>query len=230
MMDKLTEPNRRSPEDDRDRIPVVKEGYPFIFFVAFFTLVMAILHVTVAAIGGLGLTALVLYFFRDPQRIVPADPQLVVAPADGFVVEIAESSYPEIEDTSLPCRKIGIFMTIFDVHVNRTPCSGNIVRVSHRPGKFISAQKPSASLQNERNTVVLETPRGDKVVLVQVAGLIARRIVFWFREGDTVQKGERIGMIRFGSRVDLYVPIEWNIKVSRGQRVKAGETVICTMM
>ena len=229
MMNKLTEPNGRFPENDRDRIPVVKEGYPFILFAVFFTLVMAILHVTVAAIGGLGITALVLYFFRDPQRIVPADPHLVVAPADGFVVEIAESSHPEMEDPDIPLRKIGIFMTIFDVHVNRAPCSGTIIKVSHQPGKFISAQKPSASLQNERNTVVLETPRGDKVILVQVAGLIARRIVFWFKEGEAVQKGERIGMIRFGSRVDLYVPLEWDIKVSRGQRVKAGETVICTM-
>ena len=229
MMNRITEPNHHSPEEDRDRIPVIKEGYPFIFFAAFFTLIMAVLHITVAAIGGLGLTALVLYFFRDPNRIVPTDPRLVVAPADGFVIEISESSPPETEDVKVPCRKISIFMTVFDVHVNRAPCSGSIIKVSHRPGKFISAQKPSASIQNERNTVVLETPKGERVVLVQVAGLIARRIVFWLREGDTVQKGERIGMIRFGSRVDLYVPADWNIKVSRGQRVKAGETVICTM-
>ncbi|MEJ5300350.1 MAG: phosphatidylserine decarboxylase family protein [Thermodesulforhabdaceae bacterium] len=226
-MEKLTEQVHSLSVKTRDRIPVAKEGYPFIFFAAFFTLITAILHITVIAFAGLGMTALVLYFFRDPHRIVSADPEDVVAPADGFVVEVKESSYPE--QPASPCKKIGIFMTIFDVHVNRAPCPGRILKVCHQPGKFISAQKPSASIQNERNTVILETPKGEKVVLVQVAGLIARRIVFWFEEGDYVQKGDRIGMIRFGSRVDLYVPAGWNIKVSRGQRVKAGETLICKM-
>lgn len=214
-------------ESEKDRIPVAKEGYPFIFLGVFFTVTMALLQITSLSVFGFILTTLILYFFRDPQRIVPADPKFVVAPADGFVIEIKEMSHPEIEELSIGYRRVSIFMTVFDVHVNRAPCSGRIVKVHHEPGKFIAAQKPHAPLKNERNTVVIETDQGSRIVVVQVAGLIARRIVFWYQEGDTVRKGQRIGMIRFGSRVDLYVPAMWEVKVTRGQRVKAGETILC---
>lgn len=213
--------------DNFDRVPVTKEGYPFILLGVFFTITMALLQTVVGSILGLILTSLILYFFRDPTRIVPEDPKSVVAPADGFVIEIKEMIPPEVAGIGAVYRRISIFMTIFDVHVNRAPCSGKIVKVRHEPGKFISAQKDRAPVANERNTVVIETPEGQPVVVVQVAGLIARRIVFWRREKTEVEKGERIGMIRFGSRVDLYIPLLWEVKVSRGQRVKAGETVVC---
>ncbi|MCX7822122.1 MAG: phosphatidylserine decarboxylase family protein [Syntrophobacterales bacterium] len=215
-------------DNERDRIPVTKEGYPFIFLGVLFTVTMALLDMAICSILGFVLTAFILYFFRDPQRIVPADPKLIVAPADGFIIDIKEVSPPEIESSNnVPYRRISIFMTVFDVHVNRAPCSGKILRVHHESGKFMAAQKPNAPLQNERNTVVMETAQGERIVIVQVAGLIARRIVFWHQEGSVVHKGERIGMIRFGSRVDLYIPTYWEIKISRGQRVRAGETVVC---
>lgn len=220
---------RTNARSEQDRVPVVKEGYPFIFFAAFFTITMAVLNITPVAVLGVIATALVLYFFRDPQRIVPSDPKAVVAPADGFVIEIKETSPPAVSSLQSDLRRISIFMTVFDVHVNRAPCSGKILKVHHELGKFLSAQKADAPLKNERNTVVVETPEGERIVVVQVAGLIARRIVFWHQEGSELQKGERIGMIRFGSRVDLYVPSSWEVKVSRGQRVKAGETVVCIM-
>jgi phosphatidylserine decarboxylase len=216
-----------SSKSERDRVPVVKEGYPFIFFAALLTVTVAMLHITSVAILGLIATGFVLYFFRDPQRIVPSDPKTVVSPADGFVIEIKEMSPPDVSSLDVLYRRISVFMTVFDVHVNRSPCSGKILKVHHEPGKFLAAQKSDAPLRNERNTVIIETSQGERIVVVQVAGLIARRIVFWHQEGSEIRKGERIGMIRFGSRVDLYVPLNWEVKVSRGQRVKAGETILC---
>ena len=160
----------------------------------------------------------VCYFFRDPERQIPGDPDAVVSPADGRVVEIAEERAGD-----RPGKRISIFLSIFDVHVNRAPVAGKIRRVEYAPGRFMAAWKDKASSENEQNLVVIETPRGE-MAFKQIAGWIARRIVFWKRQGDDVAIGERVGMIRFGSRVDVWLPAEAEILVQRGQKVAGGAT------
>ncbi len=174
------------------------------------------------------LTVLVVSFFRDPERIVPDGADLVVSPADGKVIRVEKIE----EEVFLKCRtiKISIFMSIFNVHVNRIPCSGKIKAVKHMPGKFMSADKTRASAENEKNAVLLDIDAERQLVVVQVAGLIARRIVCWARPGDFVARGERYGMIRFGSRLDVFVPLNSKIKVKRGDKVRAGESILCRLM
>ncbi len=212
----------------RSRIPIAKEGIPFISLAAFFTLVFAILHWVTLTLCFLVVTFLTVNFFRDPERITPTGPGLVVSPADGKIVEVERVR----EDIFLRCEtiKISIFMSIFNVHVNRIPYSGKVNTVKHWPGKFLSANKRNASFENERNAVLLDMEGERQLVVVQVAGLIARRIVCWARPGDYVTRGERYGMIRFGSRLDVYVPLNSNIKVKRGDKVRAGESVLCQLV
>ncbi|SFM52568.1 phosphatidylserine decarboxylase family protein [Thermodesulforhabdus norvegica] len=210
----------------RNRIPLAPEGIPFIGLAAFLTLILAILGWAVPALCGFLVTAFVTYFFRDPQRIVPQEPDCLVSPADGKIVSIDRDVLPPcFADTAMT--RIGIFMSIFDVHVNRAPEEGHIRGVKYFRGSFKAAQLGRASEENEKNCILLETSKGRSIVLVQVAGLIARRIVFWPGVGDRVVRGEPIGMIRFGSRVDVYVPRDWEVVVSRGNRVRAGEDIIC---
>ncbi|MBL8214731.1 MAG: phosphatidylserine decarboxylase family protein [Bryobacterales bacterium] len=161
------------------------------------------------------LAAFCLYFFRDPDRAVPAG-NVAVSPADGKVVVVR----PEDGGT-----RISIFLNVFDVHVNRTPISGRITKVEYQKGKFLVASKEEASTENEMNTVTVEGD-GSRVVFKQIAGLIARRIVFWKKPGDTVQRGERVGLIKFGSRVDIWFGPEWEIAVRTGERVSAASTVL----
>jgi len=212
---------------DRSKIPIAKEGIPYIFLATFFTVVFAILHWVSLTCVFLATTVLVVNFFRDPERIIPSEPDLVVSPADGRIIAVEKVQ----EEIFLHCQviKISIFMTIFNVHVNRVPCSGKVKEVKHWPGRFLSANKKRSSIENERNAVLLDMEGRRQLVVVQVAGLIARRIVCWAKPGDYVARGERFGMIRFGSRLDVYVPIDSNIMVKRGNKVRAGESVLCRL-
>ncbi|MCL2791024.1 MAG: phosphatidylserine decarboxylase family protein [Desulfobulbus sp.] len=205
-------------------LPLAPEGYPFIFFCAFAALVLAVLGLAVPALLGLLLTGFVAYFFRDPVRVLPEQPDAIVCPADGKVIVV-----DEIDDDRFlhaRVRKISIFMNVFNVHVNRTPLTGTVERVLLSPGKFYSADKDKAVLQNEFCALTLTTPNKHRYAVVQIAGLIARRIVCRAEAGDRVLSGERFGMIRFGSRVDLYLPLSAQITVKIGEKVRAGETVL----
>ncbi|MBA3014220.1 MAG: phosphatidylserine decarboxylase family protein [Proteobacteria bacterium] len=207
------------------RIPVANEGVPFILFAAFATVIMALLNQQVATLTGLAVTAFVLYFFRDPSRIVPNDDLALISPADGRIIVID----PKVHDDRFlmaDVQKISIFMNVFDVHVNRTPITGTVEQIIYSSGKFYSADSMRAGLENETCALILSTIGNRRLACVQMAGLIARRIVCWAEKGDTLTKGSRFGMIRFGSRVDLYLPAELRIEVKNGQRVKAGETIL----
>jgi len=162
----------------------------------------------------------VLYFFRDPERTPPEDSNEIVSPADGLVMEVEEESRD-----GKPGRRISIFLSIFDVHVNRSPVAGRITAIEYRSGKFHAAMKGKASQENEQNAFHVETDHGE-VVFKQIAGWIARRIVCWKSKGDSVMRGERIGMIRFGSRMDIMLPEGAEILVRRGQHVKAGSSAL----
>lgn len=168
------------------------------------------------------LSVLVLNFFRDPDRVVPADPCAIVSPADGLVVQLAEEEFE-----SRPVRRLSIFMSVLDVHVNRTPITGAIQAINYKKGSFRVASKDLASIENEQNVFTVEGEQG-VVVVKQIAGLLARRIVFWKRLGDSLARGERVGMIKFGSRVDVLVAptVEWSVKV--GDRVRAGSSILGT--
>ena len=206
------------------KVPVAKEGYPFIAFSAFCTLLLCILGHQL--LGGLMflITTFILSFFRDPERFVSFDEDALVCPADGKVISI-----DEVQDdhfTQQKVCKVCIFMNVFNVHVNRIPFSGTVNRIIYHPGKFYSADSDKAALENEYAAVVLDLPDGKKMAVVQIAGLIARRIICWLEPGDSVVKGKRFGLIRFGSRVDLYLPLGTTLEVIKGQKVRAGETVI----
>jgi phosphatidylserine decarboxylase len=162
----------------------------------------------------------VLYFFRDPERAIPSDPDAVVSPADGRVVEILDEPWE-----STPGRRISIFLSVWNVHVNRAPVAGEIRRVEYRPGRFYAALRARASAENEQNVIRIATPRGE-MVFKQIAGWIARRVLCWKAEGDRVALGERVGMIRFGSRVDVWLPAAAEIIVQRGQKVAGGSSVL----
>ena len=206
------------------QIPLAKEGYPFIFLAAFITLILALVATSWVTYIGLVLTVFVVNFFRDPERFVPAKAHTVVSPADGKVI-LVEKVY---EDEFFKDRvyKISIFMNIFDVHVNRIPFAGKVRQISYSPGKFYSADSTKGDLHNERCGTLIENDEGVKIAFVQVAGLIARRIVNWLEIDDEVSKGTRFGLIRFGSRVDLYVPADIALAVENGTKVRAGETII----
>lgn len=209
------------------QIPVAKEGYPFIGFAAFTTLVFAALSYDTIALFCLALTTFILCFFRDPERFVPADKELMVSPADGKVI-IAET-VTDNTFTGGQAYKVSIFMNVFNVHVNRNPMSGTVKKVIYQPGKFYAADSQKGALQNEYCGIVLRTYGGHSMAYVQMAGLIARRIVCWLEPGDVVEKGWRFGLIRFGSRVDLYLPLDSELLVRVGQKVRAGETPIARL-
>jgi phosphatidylserine decarboxylase len=208
-------------------IPLAREGIPFVLAFAFTTLIAALLGHELLTWILLVVTLLVGHFFRDPERILTADDWDVVSPADGKVILIERVDGTLFEQR--PCLKISIFMSVFDVHVNRIPISGTVQGIHYRKGRFLAAQKPSASRENEQNWVWIRSDTGVDLVLSQVAGLIARRIVCWPKVGDRVFRGERFGMIRFGSRVDIYVSEESEVLVARGEHVYAGETTLCRL-
>jgi len=209
-------------------VPVHREGYPFIAIAAVATLVFAWWGLWLTW-PMLALTVWVIYFFRDPVRVTPAREGLVISPADGRVSMIQRVVPPvELGLGPAPMLRVSIFMSVFDCHVNRAPIGGTIEKLAYRPGKFINADLDKASEDNERNGVVIRSAYGTFGV-VQIAGLLARRIVWWVGEGQPLATGERFGMIRFGSRVDVYFPEGAQPLVAEGQRAIAGETVLADM-
>lgn len=206
------------------RLPVAKEGYPFIAFAAFTALIFAVLDYELAAFAASLLTAFVLYFFRDPSRIVPDAPDAFVCPADGKIILVEQIFDDRFVNEQV--YKISIFMNIFNVHVNRLPFSGKVESISYSPGRFYAADSERGALENEYCAMVMQTENDCRYAVVQIAGLIARRIVCWAGKGDSLSRGQRYGLIRFGSRVDLYLPVKIQLEISPGQKVKAGETVL----
>lgn len=203
---------------------IAGEGLPFILALAGAAVLAYLAGFHLFSLLFLVLTLFVTWFFRNPKRKTPEGEGLVISPADGKVIRIEER-----ECSAAPGKKfhkISIFMNVFNVHVNRIPCSGKVVAIRYREGKFISANLDKASEQNERNTVLLQTDDGREVITVQIAGLIARRIVCWIKEGMHLQTGERIGLIRFGSRVEVFLPLGSTVLAKVGQKVRAGETPI----
>jgi phosphatidylserine decarboxylase len=209
-------------------VPIHPEGYPFIGGFALVALILLWLWPPLGWLAVL-LTAWCAYFFRDPPRVTPIRDGLLVAPADGRVSRVTNALPPAELGLGLrPLPRISVFMSVFDCHVNRSPVSGQIEKMVYRPGAFINADLDKASEDNERNALVVATPTA-RIGVVQIAGLVARRIVPFVREGQSVAAGERIGMIRFGSRVDVYLPDGVRPLVAEGQIATAGETVIADL-
>ncbi len=204
--------------------PVAREGYPFILGSAFATAIVAIFGLYLLALFFLAVTFFVCFFFRDPERGIPEEEKAVVSPADGKVVQVSVVQESDFADEKM--LKISVFMSIFNVHVNRIPDNGRVTDVVYYPGKFFSANLDKASRDNEQNAVTLEMSRGRKLIVVQVAGLIARRIICKIRKGDRLSRGERFGMICFGSRLDVYLPPDTVPAVSVGDKVLAGTSVL----
>jgi len=205
--------------------PIRHEGYPFI---GAFLVASLLLFWVWAPLGwvGLALTGWCAYFFRDPKRITPIDQALLVSPADGKIAAIAVAAPPaELGLGGDPRRRVSVFMNVFNCHVNRSPAAGRVTRVAYRPGKFLNAELSKASEDNERNGIVIATANGP-IGVVQIAGLVARRIACFVEEGSELAAGERIGLIRFGSRLDVYLPVTATVLVAEGQAAIAGETVI----
>lgn len=206
-------------------VPIHREGYPFIagFFVV--SLVLGWLWNPLFWIGMV-LTVWCIYFYRDPERVTPLDDRLVISPADGKVSAVDLSVPPaELGLGDEPRLRISVFMNVFSVHINRAPVRGKIEKIEHKPGKFLNAELDKASTENERNSVLIDSPHGD-VGVVQIAGLVARRILCWSKEEEILSVGERFGLIRFGSRVDVYLPEGAVARVAVGQTAVAGETIL----
>ncbi|GGP35122.1 phosphatidylserine decarboxylase [Saccharothrix coeruleofusca] len=209
--------------------PMHPAGRPFVAGAAVATFLLRRVSPKLSVIGAV-LTAWVAWFFREPKRTAPTRPGLAVAPADGTVSHVVEALPPaELGLGAEPMTRISVFLSVFDVHVQRVPVTGTVRQVSYRPGKFLSADLDKASEDNERNTVWLRSDAGHDLVVVQIAGLVARRIVCQVAEGDAVVAGATYGLIRFGSRVDLYVPRGSRVLVEAGQRTIGGETVLAEL-
>lgn len=207
--------------------PIHKEGYKFIFIFAIATAILALIS-NVLGLIGLVATLWCVFFFRDPERFVPLEDNAIISPADGVVtrVEYGAEAPEELGYGKTKFNKISIFLNVFNVHVNRIPLSGSVTKVIYRPGKFLSANAEDASVENERNSVVVKNANGTEIIFVQVAGLVARRIISDIKEGQEVVAGQRYGIIRFGSRADLYFPENVEIKSLLGQTMVGGETII----
>jgi phosphatidylserine decarboxylase len=209
--------------------PIHKEGFKFI---PIFAVVAVILFFVWQPLGwlGVGLTIWCYYFFRDPERQTPVREGLLVSPADG-VISLIEPAVPpaELEMGDQPLTRVSVFMNVFNCHVNRAPIAGRVAKISYRPGKFLNASLDKASVDNERNSMALEMADGRKIAVVQIAGLVARRILCEVEEGQALETGERFGMIRFGSRVDVYLPEGVEPLVALGQTMISAETVIADL-
>ena len=219
-MDKFTLPE----PPGRFAFPIASAGYPFIFAAAFTTSVFAMLQLQTLALIGLAVTFFIAFFFRDPDRVVTIADRAVISPADGKIVIAGNIEHSPFYDG--PCQKVSIFMSVFNVHVNRIPHDGKIERIAYHPGKFLNAAFDKASDDNERNAVFVTTGSGQRYCVVQIAGLIARRIICHLQDGEIVYRGRRFGLICFGSRLDVYLPIDTALQVSVGDRVQAGTSII----
>jgi len=207
------------------RLQTLREARWIFAVLAALTILLG-LFAPAASLLGLALILYTVYFFRDPDRQAPADPTAVVAPADGVVVEIIEKTETEVVNTMM--RRVAIFLSVFDVHTNRAPIAGEVVHLQHYPGKFLDARNPECSVLNESQTWAFRDGPTTLVVR-QITGAIARRIVAWSKIGDRVGKGERFGMIRFGSRTELFLPLDCEVTVRIGDHVKGGETIIARL-
>lgn len=206
-------------------IPVAREGWPFILPPLSVAVILWVAGWQVSGVTACVLAVLVALFFRDPPRDIPKGEGLIVAPADGAVVQVTRYLGQELQE---PATQISIFLSVLDVHINRAPFPAVVEEVTYRPGTFRIAWQPEASVDNEQNLIALKAPEG-RLLVKQIAGLIARRIVCRVVPGQKLEAGERIGMIRFGSRVDLIVPARAELSVKRGDRVKGGSTVMGTL-
>jgi phosphatidylserine decarboxylase len=208
-----------------NKLGIAREGLPFIAISLGMTLIFGLIGWSILFILAALLTIFVAGFFRDPQRQPDVPENAVLAPADGKIIKI--EYLPESRNPlGKPAHKISIFMSVFNVHVNRNPVDGEVARIQYFPGKFLSANLDKASASNERNQITINTKSGNCIVLIQIAGLIARRIACWIKEGEEVIAGKRFGLIRFGSRLDVYVAEECRILAREEQRTRAGKTII----
>ena len=203
------------------------EGYKFFLIFISLSFLLGFFYIPLGILGFL-LTIFVLWFFRDPERMVPSSEAGIISPADGVICKIEKTLPPKEVKSSEELLKISVFMNVFNVHVNRAPVTGNIKEIIYVPGKFINASFDKASEHNERNILVLENNKNEEIIVVQIAGLIARRILSFVNLFDSLKIGERFGLIRFGSRVDVYLPSKYNSKVELGQKVTAGESIIAS--
>jgi len=210
--------------------PIHKEGYPFIIISLVLTVILTALWSPFGWIGTI-ITIWICYFFRDPERVTIQDDNLVISPADGRISLITKAVPPEELDLPKePMTRISVFMNVFDCHVNRSPVSGKIHQIRYTPGVFLNAELDKASDENERSGYVVQTENHGKIAFVQIAGLVARRIVCFAQEGQLLNRGQRFGLIRFGSRVDVYLPDNVKVLVGIGQRTIAGETVLASFL
>jgi len=207
--------------------PVAKEGLPFCAAgAAGWAVAMALGWTGIGAVLGTG-TVLTAWFFRNPARTIPQAADLVVSPGDGRVLAVVEEDEPRfLKERAI---RVSIFLSPLNVHINRTPCEGTVTAVTHFPGRFQVASRPGATLENEQTAVLIETDKRQRVLCVQVAGYVARRIVTWLKPGERVARGERYGLIRFGSRMDVYLPTSTEIKVAGGDHVRGGTSVMAVL-
>jgi len=209
---------------EQNKWPIAKEGLPFLILAVLLTAFLGSMGWKVWMFTGILFSLFIAYFFRNPRRKIPHLPNIILSPADGKVVHVGECEEARfLKEKTL---KVSIFMSLFDVHLNRVPVSGKVLERSYLPGRFFVASAEKSSLLNEQNAVILETEDRFKILLIQIAGFVARRIVCYAKAGDHLRKGEIFGLIRFGSRVDLYLPLEVKPLVRMGQRVKGGESII----
>jgi phosphatidylserine decarboxylase len=211
-------------------VPILDDGWRFIAIFAAITFLAALTGAAWLFWPLFALTLWSIYFFRDPSRGVPQDDDVLVAPADGLVQMVVDAVPPaELGLGDQPLKRVSIFLSVFDVHINRTPCAGTVDVVAYRPGKYLNAAADKASEDNERMAIALRRPDGVVVGFVQIAGWVARRIVCYVKPGQGLAAGERFGHIRFGSRTDLYLPVGARLLVAPGQRMIGGETVIAEL-
>lgn len=203
---------------------MAREGYLLIIVLALIALFLTLAGMVYSAIFSLAISLFMIYFFRNPEREIPEDERAVVAPADGKVIRIEKVR--EENHLKAEAHKVSIFMSVFNVHINRIPFSARVVEVGHHPGRFFAANRDKASVSNERQSILLETGENKRLLLNQIAGVVARRIICHARKGDYFKKGQRFGMIRFGSRVELFLPLETELVVREGDRVKGGQSIV----
>jgi len=208
----------------RIALPITKEGYPFIIPMALASLLSGLMGWVYMAGVFCGVTLFVIYFFRNPARTPPSSENAIVSPADGRILEV--TNLLENRFLHREAVKISIFMSLFDVHVNRSPMSGRVMETVYQPGKFFAANTDKSSLLNEQNALLLSSRDGFEILFIQIAGIIARRIVCYVQEGNVLKMGQIFGMIRFGSRVDIFLPPSVDIRVQAGDHVRAGESIL----
>lgn len=208
-----------------NKLPVAREGIPFILASLVVTLLFFYFNFTYTGCFFALLSIFIIYFFRDPERGKETQENEVLSPADGTIINIwnLDKDQNPLGEAAI---KISIFMSVFNVHVNRAPVSGEIVDINYNPGKFFSANLDKASEENENNRITLKTKNGKKIIFTQIAGLIARRIVCWINVRDHIRTCQRIGLIRFGSRLDVFIPADSEVTIKAGEKVRAGETTI----